>query len=52
MKTKTVTMTGILDDYVEGIVILIRADPRYVSHTVRKETDGTNTIIAVFKVDE
>jgi len=40
----TQTMTGIPNDKVSVFVEILKNDPRYLSHTVTRNTDGTSTI--------
>ena len=42
--TETYSMTGIPDDKLDQFLIIIKNDPRYISHTVIKEGDGKNTV--------
>lgn len=50
METETQIMHGIPDEEVESTILLLKADPNYVSHKVIREGGGKNTIEATLRV--
>ena len=42
--TESYTMTGIPDDKLEQMVVVVKNDTRYISHQVVSEGDGSNRL--------
>ena len=43
-ETESYTMTGIPDDKLEQMVVVVKNDTRYISHQVVSEGDGSNRL--------
>jgi len=49
METEVYELRDVPNNKVPGIVAGLKADPRYISHTVVPEGGGKSTIIAIFR---
>ena len=43
-ETESYTMTGIPDDKLDQMVVVVKNDTRYISHQVVSEGDGSNRL--------